>query len=88
MCGIVGYIGKRDAGPPVVRLHTRHLTGATVHHFTPTAPVPADRVGYMAGGAYIDLTPEVAAELGIPAAAYSLHDRTETRPQYAALSSD
>lgn len=78
----------QTAALPVVQLHTRHLAGAVVHHFTPAAPCPPDRVGYMAGGAYIDLTPAVAAELDIPAAAYSLHDRTENRAQYAALSND
>lgn len=72
-----------SASLPTVQLRKR-----LSHFFVPTMPCPAGRVGYMAGGAYIEVEPQAAAALGISAAAYSLHDRTETLDQYAALSSD
>lgn len=79
---------QSDEGTPAVRLVTRPntLPGVTLRHFEPVEPCAPDRVGYMASGAWVVVGVELARALGIDPAAYPLHDRSETVPQYAALS--
>lgn len=79
---------QAEDGTPAVRLVTRPNTipGVTLRHFEPVTPCPADRVGYMASGAWVVVGVELARALGIDPAAYALHDRSETVTQYAALS--
>lgn len=71
---------------PAVRLVTRRgragLPGVTLQHFEPVDPVPADRVGYMASGAYVVVPVDVARALDLYPAAYALHDRSETPADY------
>ncbi|TPW78063.1 hypothetical protein [Schumannella soli] len=78
-----------DERTPAVRLVTRTNTipGMTLHHFEPVEPRPAERVGYMASGAWVVVGVDLARELGIAPAAYKLHDRSETPARYAALNS-
>ncbi|WIB72624.1 hypothetical protein [Curtobacterium sp. MCBD17_026] len=77
-----------DEGTPAVRLVTRPntLPAVTLRHFEPVEPCPADRVGYMASGAWVVVGVDLARALGIDPAAYPLHDRSETVAQYAANS--
>lgn len=81
--------GGRDAvtdQTPAVHLVTRQgragLPGVTLQHFEPVNPVAADRVGYMASGAYVVVPVDVARALDLYPAAYALHDRSETRADY------
>ncbi|ROP44273.1 MULTISPECIES: hypothetical protein [unclassified Rathayibacter] len=72
---------------PAVHLVTREgragLPGVTLQHFEPVDPVPADRVGYMASGAYVVVPVAVARALDLFPAAYALHDRSETPADYS-----
>ncbi|KZE41598.1 hypothetical protein [Microbacterium sp. T32] len=54
----------------------------TLQHFEPVEAVPADRVGYMASGAYVVVPVAVARALDLFPAAYALHDRSETPADY------
>ena len=73
---------------PAVRLVTRSggraVAGVTLQHFEPVEPLPADRIGYMASGAYVVVPVAVARALDLYPAAYSLHDRSETPADYRA----
>ena len=75
-------------GTPAVHLVTRAntLPGVMLRHFEPVEPCPAERVGYMASGAWVIVGVDLARSLGIDPAAYPLHDRSETVAQYAANS--
>jgi hypothetical protein len=77
-----------EEGSPAVRLVVRPntLPGVTLRHFEPVEPCPADRIGYMASGAWVVVGVDIARALGIDPGAYPLHDRSETPAQYAALS--
>lgn len=66
----------------VTRLHVAACAGATLQHFSPVEVVPTGRVGYMASDAYVVVPLAAARTLGMVPAAYALHDRTETRPDY------
>lgn len=71
---------------PAVHLVTREgragLPGVTLQHFEPVEALPADRVGYMASGAYVVVPVDVARALDLFPAAYALHDRSETPADY------
>lgn len=71
---------------PAVRLVTRSggraVAGVTLQHFEPVEALPADRVGYMASGAYVVVPVAVARSLDLFPAAYALHDCSETRADY------
>lgn len=73
---------------PAVHLVTRHgragLPGVTLQHFEPVEALAADRIGYMASGAYVVVPVDVARALDLYPAAYALHDRSETRADYLA----
>lgn len=69
---------------PAVRLVTREVIGMTLQHFEPAERVAADRMGYMASGAYVVVPVAVARALDLYPAAYALHDRSETRADYLA----
>ncbi len=71
---------------PVVRHDRFEYLGDVTHKFVPVEQVPADRVGYMYGGALIQVRSDLATALGLPAAYYPLHDRSESRLEYAANS--
>lgn len=69
---------------PAVRLVTRETIGMTLQHFEPAERVAADRIGYMASGAYVVVPVAVARALDLYPAAYALHDRSETRADHLA----
>lgn len=69
---------------PAVRLVAREGIDMTLQHFEPAEPVAADRIGYMASGAYVVVPVAVARSLDLYPAAYPLHDRSETRADYLA----
>lgn len=59
-----------DALDPIVSTHR-------AVRFLPTTPVPEGHVGYMAGGAYVEVAATDADALGVAPALYPLLDRTE-----------
>ncbi|MCJ1697965.1 hypothetical protein MT349_19455 [Rathayibacter caricis] len=71
---------------PAVHLVTREgragVPGVTLQHFEPVEVLTADRVGYMASGAYVVVPVDVARALDLYPAAYALHDRSETPADY------
>ena len=92
MCTAMQVLVEHPHGPtvsfelPVVHHDRFEYLGDVTHKFVPVDQVPADRVGYMYGGALIQVRSELATALGLPAAYYPLHDRSESRLEYAANS--
>jgi len=72
--------GRAPGHPPGLR----GGPGVTLQHFEPIEPLTADRVGYMASGAYVVVPVDAARALDLYPAAYALHDRSETPADYRA----
>lgn len=73
---------------PAVRLVRRHYVGTDFVHAEPVEPVEAGRIGYMSGGSFIhSCDSRFSDAVGAVGRPISLHDRTETPTEYAALSS-
>jgi hypothetical protein len=69
----------------------RNLGGQTIYNVQPFVEVPAQCIGYMAGGSFVTGDSRFSAEIqrvgGVRFyGAMALHDRIETTEQYRALS--
>lgn len=74
-----------EIAPEVVLVVRTHARGTWLH-LEPVAPCPEGHVGYMAGGNYAGTPDSRWAKLTGGTELVSVHDRTETTAQYAALS--
>ncbi len=73
---------------PAVRLIRRKLGGREHIYAEPVEPVAEGHIGYMSGGTFIHSSDSRFSEaVGAGGMPVSLHDRTETPAEYAALSS-
>ena len=70
---------------PAVRLVTRVIFGNVYRHFEPVEPPAPGWFGYMASGAWVVIDGDTSRRIGLAPAAYQLHDRCESRAEYAEI---
>lgn len=87
---VIDIDGPAEPTPerPAVRLVRRKFAGREYIHAEPVEPVAEGHIGYMAGGTFIHSSDSrFSKAVGGGGMPVSLHDRTETPAEYAALSS-